>query len=369
MGTSAMGTSVAPGRGELLLGTRRSPLALAQSREVAVAFTAATGRAVRLVEVTTDGDVSRAQLSQIGGTGVFAGALRHALRDGRIDLAVHSLKDLPTAPEPGLVVAAIPVREDARDVLVTPVELAEVAPAQLPPGTRIGTGSPRRSALLRRMAPEVRVVPVRGNVGTRIEMMLDGTVDGVLLARAGLLRLSRAGRTHVDQGDVATHLLDLEVMVPAPGQGALAVECRADRPDLIAELAAVLDDPLTRACVAAERAVLAALGSGCAAPVGAHANLVGGDSLQVRAVVAEPRGTLAWYRSIVGPVADAEQHGQRLVELLLAAGALDSMAGSPAGGSPQVRSGVAIGAPEPERPSGPRAPDPSSVQRLPERAP
>jgi hydroxymethylbilane synthase len=302
----------------LRLGTRRSRLATTQSQVVADALTAATGRAVELVEVTTFGDTSTAALTQIGGTGVFVTALRSALLEGRIDLAVHSLKDLPTAASPGLVVAAVPVREDPRDVLVARDGLTL---GELPAGARIGTGSPRRAAQLLALGLGHEPQPVRGNVDTRLSMVADGRVDAVVLARAGLLRLGRAAE--------ATEVLDPLQLLPAPGQGALAVECRADDPALV-ELLSTLDDPDSRAAVTAERALLARLEAGCTAPVGALAEVVedadGGLEISLRAVVAAPDGSVVLRQSLVGPAADPAALGRRLAELLLEDGAADLVA-------------------------------------------
>ncbi len=202
----------------LRLGTRRSALARAQSQQVADAITAASGRAVELVEITTQGDVDRGDLASMGGAGVFVGALREALLAGEVDVAVHSLKDLPTAPADGLLLAAVPRREDPRDALVARDGLTL---GELPAGSRIGTGSPRRAAQLRALGLDLDVVAVRGNVDTRLGLVADGSFDAVVLARAGLLRLGRA--------DEATEVLDPLQMLPAPGQGALAVECRRRR--------------------------------------------------------------------------------------------------------------------------------------------
>ncbi|KUG51781.1 hydroxymethylbilane synthase [Serinicoccus chungangensis] len=254
-GTTAPADATRP----LRLGTRRSALATSQSGWVADRLRAA-GRGVELVLVTTEGDTSRRSLTEIGGTGVFASALRGALLDGRIDLAVHSLKDLPTAPADGLVVAAVPEREDPHDVLVARDGLAL---RDLPPGAVVGTGSPRRAAQLGLLRPDLEVRDIRGNVDSRIRMVRDQVLDAVVLARAGLARLDRL--------DEATEVLGTDDMVPAAGQGALAVECRADDTGLAAELAEILDHPATRAQVSAERAALAALEAGCTAPVGALA--------------------------------------------------------------------------------------------------
>ncbi|MFJ9855689.1 hydroxymethylbilane synthase [Streptomyces sp. NPDC101150] len=253
----------------LRLGTRRSKLAMAQSGHVAEAVRELTGRPVELVEITTYGDTSREHLAQIGGTGVFVSALRDALLAGDIDFAVHSLKDLPTAQPEDLTVAAIPVREDPRDALIARDGLTfEELTADEDRVARIGTGSPRRMAQLnawaRALGRRVETVPIRGNIDTRIGFVEKGELDAVVLAAAGLTRIGRI--------DEATQLLSPDVVLPAPGQGALAIECAAVNVDLVAQLAG-LDDPYTRAAVTAERSLLAALEAGCSAPVGALADL------------------------------------------------------------------------------------------------
>ncbi|PPK93501.1 hydroxymethylbilane synthase [Kineococcus xinjiangensis] len=281
----------------LRLGTRRSALATTQSRHVAD-LVAAGGSAVDLVLVTTHGDVSTAPLATIGGTGVFVSALRDALVAGTVELAVHSLKDLPTAPPDGLVVAAVPPREDPRDVLVA---AGGRTLAELPAGARVGTGSPRRRALLLDARPDLDVVAVRGNVDTRLAMVHDGALDAVVLAAAGLRRLDRLGE--------ASELLDPATFVPAPGQGALAVECRADDEAVLAVLRG-LDDPRTRVAVTAERTLLAALEAGCSAPVGAFARVLDGEParLELRAAVASPDGTLLRETAVADlPAASAEE--------------------------------------------------------------
>jgi hydroxymethylbilane synthase len=257
------------------LGTRRSALATAQSQQVADALADAAGTPVELVPITSEGDVSRASLSEIGGQGVFATRLREALHAGECDLLVHSLKDLPTAPAPGLVVAAIPEREDARDVVVT----RDGTPLQdLPAGAVVGTGSPRRIAQLHIRNPRVRVLDLRGNVDSRLGKVREGELDAVVLAAAGLRRLGGLAL------DLHGEALGLAEWPTAPGQGALAIETRADAPaDLRAALDR-LDDLPTRVAVAAERAVLAGLEAGCHAPVGVHAELID-DQLRLRAVV------------------------------------------------------------------------------------
>ena len=240
----------------LRIGTRGSTLALTQTGMVADDLADATGATTELVTITTDGDRSNEPLSRAGGTGLFTGALRDALVDGRCDVVVHSLKDLPTAPHDQLVVAAIPAREDPRDALCARDGLTLEA---LPAGARVGTGSPRRMAQLRRRRPDLEVVDIRGNVDTRLGKVTSGELDAVILAAAGL---NRIGRT-----DVITELLDPDTWPTAPGQGALAVEVRRGEEDLVR----ALDHPETRAAVEAEREVLALLEAGCSAPVGARA--------------------------------------------------------------------------------------------------
>jgi hydroxymethylbilane synthase len=309
----------------LRLGTRRSKLAMAQSGLVADAVSEVTGRAVELVEITTYGDVSREHLAQIGGTGVFVAALREALLRGEVDFAVHSLKDLPTAQPEGLVLAAVPVREDPRDVLVARDGLTF---EQLPSGARIGTGSPRRMAQLNAYARshglDIETVAIRGNVDTRIGFVRSGELDAVVLAAAGLSRLGRTGEV--------TDFLSVDTVLPAPGQGALAIECAATSADLAAALAE-LDDPYTRAAVTAERALLAALEAGCSAPVGALADLlVDGqvvNELRLRGVVGSTDGSSLVQMSTTGPVPtspdDAAALGRELATEMLAKGAAGLM--------------------------------------------
>ena len=287
----------------LRLGTRGSRLALTQSRQVAEALmaaggggaAAAAGKAsegsgglgIDLVTVRTDGDGDRTPLRQLGGVGVFAARLRHALLDGEVDLVVHSFKDLPTQPVEGLEVICVPPREDPRDALCARDGLTL---ADLPEGARVGTGSPRRAAQLLAARPDLEVVDLRGNVPTRLARVRGleavgvgtdepvapsradaaGDLDAVVLALSGLRRL---GLEHC-----ASEVLDLETMLPAPAQGALAVEARAGEDSVeLARAVAALDDEPTRLAVTAERALMARLGAGCAAPVGAWAHLRGGD--------------------------------------------------------------------------------------------
>jgi hydroxymethylbilane synthase len=300
----------------LRLGTRGSALALAQSGQVAGEITARTGRDVELVPVLTRGDLSRDAISQLGGTGVFVTALRDALLAGEVDLAVHSYKDLPTAAAPGLVIAAVPPREDPRDVLVARDGLTL---GELPAGARIGTGAPRRMAQLRALGLGHEVEPVRGNVDTRIAFVTAGTLDAVVLARAGLARLDRLAE--------ATEVLDPLQVLPAPAQGALAVECRESDAEVCAAVAQ-LDDPTTRAAVSAERALLGALEAGCSAPVAALAEIAEGDDgpeVYLRGLVAALDGSESVRLSATGPTSDAPGVGRRLAAELLDLGAADLM--------------------------------------------
>jgi hydroxymethylbilane synthase len=245
-------------------------MALAQSGGIARLITERTGREIELVPITSRGDVSDAQLTQIGGTGVFVSALRESLLRGEVDFAVHSLKDLPTGPAEGIALAAIPPRDDPRDALVG---ASGAKLADLPAGARVGTGSPRRAEQLRLLRDDIECVPVRGNANTRLARIREGKLDAVVLAYAGLARISRAGEV--------TEIFEPGDMIPAPGQGALAVECLSSRTELRSLLASVDHGP-SRAAVTAERALLAALEAGCSAPVGAHA--IGTGRLWLQAV-------------------------------------------------------------------------------------
>ena len=301
----------------LRLGTRRSPLALAQSQLVADAITARTGRTVELVPVTTQGDSSTEALTEIGGTGVFVNALREALLAGVVDIAVHSLKDLPTAQPEQILLAAVPMREDPRDALVARDGLTL---GELPSGSRVGTGSPRRAAQLRALGLGLEVVPVRGNVDTRIALVTGGELDAVVLARAGLARLGRL--------EAATEVIDPIQMLPAPGQGALAVECRSADPSDLHDLLGVLDDASTRLAVIAERTLLATLEAGCSAPVGAYGEPAEGEhvpELYLRAAVVALDGSASVRLSASGPLYEAARIGRDLAAVLLAEGAADLM--------------------------------------------
>jgi len=297
------------GPGTLRLGSRKSPMAVVQSRQVAGMITERTGRQVEIVGVTTLGDVSRAQVTQIGGTGIFVSALREALLGGEVDLAVHSLKDLPAAAADGIALAAVPPRDDPRDALIAR-DGAKLA--DLPAGARIGTGSLRRAAQLLGLRDDLRCVPIRGNAGSRLGQVADGHLDGVVLACAGLARIGHTG--------AITQVFELDEMLPAPGQGALAVECRDGEPELAALLAAVNDEASMAAAVA-ERSLLEALAAGCSAPVGGYA--AGGERLLMRAAVLSPDGTRALRAHGSAPAADARQLGRDLAAELLRRGAAD----------------------------------------------
>ncbi len=297
----------------LRLGSRRSPMAVAQSGNVARLLTERTGRRVEIVGVTTLGDVSREQLAQIGGTGVFVSALRESLLRQEVDFAVHSLKDLPTGAPEGITLAAIPPREDPRDALVARngAKLAD-----LPAGARIGTGSPRRAAQLAVLRGDIICVPIRGNAGTRLAKVRDGELDAVVLAYAGLARI---GHT-----DLVSEIFEPDSMVPSPGQGALAVECRSDDAELTG-LLATIDHQQSRAAVTAERGLLAALEAGCSAPVGAYAAL-SGTQLRLDAVVLGEKMIVREHGE--ADATDAARLGRELAARMLALGAADLVGGN-----------------------------------------
>ncbi len=303
------------------VGTRASALALAQAESVAGALRAAhPRREFVIVEVSTKGDRDAgASVSLIGGSGVFVGEIEAALRENRIDIAVHSLKDMPTGPTPGLVIAAIPKRDDPRDAFVS---RDGATLHRLPTGARIGTGSSRRAAQLRALRPNIRVVGMRGNVDTRLRKVESGEYDAAVLAMAGLVRLGLAHR--------AAEVLPPEAMLPAPGQGALAVQARLDDADARA-LAAPLDDPPTRAAVVAERATLARLGGGCLLPMGVYGE-PDAEHIRLRAVVAHESGSPLVREEIVGDARDPEAVGADLARKLIDAGArpiIESMGVTP----------------------------------------
>lgn len=254
------------------LGTRGSALATTQSNWVAEQLRTSSGRAVELVIIKTHGDVTSGPLASMSQSGVFVSALRNALLAGEVDFLVHSMKDLPSEPHPGIALAAVPERQVVNDALLTHNRLPLSA---LPEGARVGSSSPRRAARLLQARPDLRFSDLRGNVDSRIAKVREGELDATILAAAGLHRLGRA--------DEIDELLSLEVMLPAPAQGALAVECREDDVELRAALAA-LDVPLARVATTAERAVLTAVSATCASAVGAHARFEG-DELELVAEV------------------------------------------------------------------------------------
>ncbi len=300
----------------LRLGTRASILATTQAGHVADSLRA-LGREVELVTISTEGDRSSAPLAALGGTGVFVSALREALLRGEVDFAVHSLKDIPTYAAAGITLAATPPRQDPRDVLVARDGLTL---GELPVGSRVGTGSPRRASQLAALGLGLEMAGIRGNVESRIAKVRSGEYDAVVLARAGLARLGRLAE--------ATEVLDPLQILPAPGQGALAVECRSEDAALI-DLLAQLEDAPTRAAVTAERAVLAVLEAGCSAPLGALGEVVEGEEgpeLWIRAAALSLDGALCVRQSISGPVAEAEDLGRRLASAMLEDGAADLIA-------------------------------------------
>jgi hydroxymethylbilane synthase len=279
--------------------TRRSALALVQCRAFVARLRAAEpGLDARELQVVTSGDrIQDRPLAEIGGKGLFVKEIEEALLDLRADFAVHSIKDVPASLPEGLVIACIPAREDPRDVLVAP---RHGALAALPRGARVGTSSLRRMVALKARRPDLDVVPLRGNVDTRLRKVDAGECDAIVLARAGLLRLGLEGR--------ATEILGTDVSLPAVGQGALGIECRRDDA-ATRTLLAWLHDPLTATCVAAERGVLLALGGDCKTPLGAHAER-NGDALRLRAFVARPDGSAvrANERSSPWPATEDEAH-------------------------------------------------------------
>ncbi|MCW2496127.1 hydroxymethylbilane synthase [Jatrophihabitans sp.] len=306
----------------LRIGTRASLLARTQTDLIVKALTVEAGVAeVEVVHIVTEGDTSNAAVAQMGSTGVFVTALRSALLNDEIDIAVHSFKDLPTAAAEGIALGAVPAREDSRDALVARDGLTL---GELPPGSRVGTGSPRRVAQINALGLGVEMVALRGNVDTRLAKVTSGELDAVVLAYAGLRRIGRA--------DVVTEVLDPIQVLPAPAQGALAIECRASDAAVLTLLSA-LDHADTRAAVTAERALLGALEGGCSAPVGALAEVIDGDDgtgtteVFLRGSVTAVDGSAAVRLSATGPTTDADGVGRRLAAELLAEGA-DQLMGS-----------------------------------------
>ncbi|AHD20860.1 hydroxymethylbilane synthase [Rhodococcus pyridinivorans] len=303
----------------LRIGTRGSVLATTQAGTVRDALIAA-GRPAELVIITTKGDVTPGPVQRIG-VGVFTAELREALLAGEVDVAVHSYKDLPTFQDPRLVVAAVPEREDPRDALVARDGLVL---GELPPGSKVGTSAPRRRAQLAALGLGLQIEPLRGNIDTRIGKVDSGELDAIVIARAGLSRIGRLDRV--------TESLEPVQMLPAPSQGALAVECRSDDPEMI-ELLAGLDHAPSRAAVVAERSLLAELEAGCTAPVGAIAEVVESldddgrviEELSVRGCAAAMDGSDVLRASAVGAPEKAEELGRRVARELLDLGARELM--------------------------------------------
>jgi len=302
------------------IGTRGSLLATTQAGIIKAAIEA-KGRQAELVLIATAGDKSSDPVAEIG-VGVFTAALREAIADGTVDMAVHSYKDLPTAPDDRFVIAAIPRREDPRDALVARDGMVL---GELPAGSVLGTSSPRRAAQLRALGLGLEIRPLRGNLDTRLNRVSSGDLDGVVVARAGLARIGRLA-------DV-TETLEPVQMLPAPAQGALAVECRASDTELAA-LLSELDDADTRAAVTAERALLAALEAGCSAPVGAIAEVVESidedgrvfEEVSLRGCVATLDGSDVIRASGVGTTDRARELGLSVAEELFELGARELMA-------------------------------------------
>jgi hydroxymethylbilane synthase len=289
----------------LRIGSRGSKLALWQAEWVGREL-ARLGQSARIEIIRTTGDkMTDVALAQVGAKGLFTREIEEALLAGRIDLAVHSLKDLPTALPEGLTLAAVLQREDARDAVVGR-RLCD-----LEPGARVGTSSLRRAAQLRRLRPDLLIEPVRGNVDTRLRRLAEGRYDAIVLALAGLRRLGWEERI--------AEILPLETMLPAVGQGALAIETR-EGDEVVRAACRPLEDPDTRRAVMAERALLAGLGGGCQVPIAAHAELSDG-ALRLRAVVISPDGAQAVRDEIRGAPEDAEELGSELARRLLTSGA------------------------------------------------
>jgi hydroxymethylbilane synthase len=292
----------------LRIGTRGSALALAQAGTVAAALRA-RGAEAELVSIRTEGDrLYEARLADVGGKGLFVREIEEALLAGQVDLAVHSLKDLPAEPPPGLALAAFPRREDPRDVLVS---RAGGGIGDLPRGATVATSSPRRRALLRSARPDLVIEPMRGNVDTRLRKLEEGDCQAIVLAAAGLARL-KLTPPHAEP-------LEPEDFVPAVGQGILAIETRADD-RAVRDLVAALDDAETRACALAERAYLRRLGGTCNTPLAAHA-MMEYAALRMVGVVLSEDGSHALRDGVTGSPEDAEEVGRWLAESLLAQGA------------------------------------------------
>jgi hydroxymethylbilane synthase len=294
------------------IGTRGSDLAMWQTNHVAALLRRHFGPSltIEIVQVVTEGDrVQDRPLHEIGGKGLFVKGIEEKLLAGEVDLAVHSMKDLPAHTPAGLEIACTPPREDPRDALVGP---PGISLAELPQGTTVGTGSLRRGALVRRINPGVEIVPLRGNVPTRVRKVDDAKVDAIILAAAGLRRLG--------MGDRITQVLDPDPFCPAPAQGILALQCRADDSRIKTLLAPLQHEP-TATAAAAERAFLQRLEAGCTVPVGCHAQLVEPDQITVRGLVIDPSGRPSFVAHHTGEARLAAEIGKRLAQTLLTLGA------------------------------------------------
>jgi hydroxymethylbilane synthase len=296
--------------GVLRIATRKSELALWQAGHVAALLRSAHPQLeVELVPMSTRGDqIQDRSLAAIGGKGLFIKELEVAIAEGRADLAVHSMKDVPAELPPGFVIGAVLERADARDALLATRHASLTA---LPAGARIGTSSLRRQAQILAARPDLKIEPLRGNVGSRIKRLDDGELDAIVLACAGLLRLGLQSR-------ITAHL-DLSACLPAVGQGVIGVECRADNAGALALIAA-LEHPASRTALSAERSFSGKLGGSCQSPIAAHASIANG-TLSLHGLVAEPDGSRLLRDTLEGPAGDPEALGEALAQRLLAAGA------------------------------------------------
>lgn len=297
------------------IGTRGSDLALWQANHVRDLLRRRWGKGltVELEVITTEGDMIQDRpLHEVGGKGLFVKGIEQRLLDRAVDLAVHSMKDLPAESPAGLVIACTPTREDPRDALIVGTDGKPAALAKLIKGTRVGTGSLRRGALIKRINPGVEVVPIRGNVPTRVRKVDSGEVDAVILAAAGLRRLGLEGRV--------SEYLEVERFCPSPAQGILALQCR-ESDSRIRTLLEPLRDPVTTLCAAAERAFVQRLGASCTVPVGCYAELRADDVLTVSGVIVDPSGRPCFMASKMAHPREATELGIRLAENLLQLGA------------------------------------------------
>lgn len=302
-----------------VIGSRGSKLALAQAEWARATLALAhPGRDFQIEIIKTTGDIKTEPLSVIGGKGVFTKELEDALLSGRIDLAVHSLKDLPTVIPEGLLLAAISEREDPRDaiILASEANLSCQSLTDLPPGAVVGTSSPRRLAQAKNSRPDIEIRELRGNVDTRLRKLDEGQYDAIILAAAGLRRLGLANRISA--------AIAAEQMIPAVGQGAIGIETSADNNEAI-QLANLLNHEVTHFACSAERALLRALGGGCQLPIAAHA-VVDDHDLRMIGLVASRDGRQLVREEVIGPRADSERLGAMLANRLLERGAMELLA-------------------------------------------